>query len=181
MIRRLFILTTFSIVVLATSARSFAQAGQAELFGTIRDPSELPVPGARVEAEEQSTAARFTTASDERGNYHLLGLPTGDYVLTVEQAGFRPYRQSGITLRIADHTTSNVQLQIGNQSESVDVHGEAPLLQTATAEVNHNVDQTKIATLPLDGRNFVSLVTLSPGVALPGGGSLLPRINGSRP
>ena len=150
-------------------------------MGTIRDASQLPVPGAHVEAEEQSTSARFTAVTDERGEYHLLGLPAGEYVLTVGQPGFRPYRQSGIMLRIADHATLDVQLQIGQQAESIDVRAEAPLLQTATSEVSHNIDRTKVETLPLDGRNFVSLVTLSPGVALPGGGSVLPRINGSRP
>ncbi|HVW87756.1 MAG TPA: hypothetical protein VHB50_23890, partial [Bryobacteraceae bacterium] len=57
----------------------------------------------------------------------------------------------------------------------------APLLQTTTGEVGFNVEQKKVETLPLDGRNFIPLLTLSPGVALPGGGSLLARINGSRP
>ena len=59
--------------------------------------------------------------------------------------------------------------------------GDAPLLETATGQVSYSVDRTKMAAMPLDGRNFVPLVALSPGVALPGGGSLLPRINGSRP
>ncbi len=80
----------------------FGQAGRAELFGTIQDPSDLAVWKAKVQAEEQATMARFTAASDERGEYHLLGLPPGEYLLTVEQPGFRTYRQSGITLRIAD-------------------------------------------------------------------------------
>ena len=159
----------------------FGQAGKTELFGTITDPSNLPVPNAKVQAEEQATSVRFVATSDGRGEYHLLGLPAGEYVLTVEQPGFRTYRQSGITLRIADHTELDVQVRVGEQAQSVDVTAEAPLLQTATGEVSHNVDQTKIVNLPLDGRNFISLVTLSPGVALPGGGSVLPRINGSRP
>jgi hypothetical protein len=159
----------------------FGQAGKTELFGTITDPSNLPVPNAKVQAEERATSVKFMATSDERGEYHLLGLPAGEYVLTVEQPGFRTYRQSGITLRIADHTELDVQVKVGEQAQSVDVTAEAPLLQTATGEVSHNVDQTKIVNLPLDGRNFISLVTLSPGVALPGGGSVLPRINGSRP
>src|ERR1044072_9133962 len=157
------------------------QAGKTELFGTILDPSNLPVPGARVEAEKQATSAKFVATSDGRGDYHLLGLPAGEYVLTVEQPGFRSHRQSGMTLRIAEHTRLDVQLQIGKPVRSIHVTAEAPLLQTATGEVSHNVDQTKVVNLPLDGRNFMSLVTLSPGVALPGGGSVLPRINGGRP
>jgi hypothetical protein len=118
--------------------------------------------------------------SDERGEYHVLGLPAGEYVLIVEQAGFRSYRQSGIALRMAERIAINVSLQLGAVTESVEVTAEAPLLQTVTGEVGHLVDQERVTTLPLDGRTFVTLTTLSPGVALPNG-QLFPRINGSRP
>ena len=180
--RRLRLILSLSMLTLLLSgAHCFGQAGRTELFGSITDPSNLPVPNARVMAENQDTSTKFVATSDAHGEYHLLGLPAGPYALTVQQSGFRTYRQSGITLRIADHTQLNVHVTVGEQAQSVDVTGQASLLQTATAEVTHNVDQTKVLNLPLDGRNFVTLVTLSPGVALPGGGSVLPRINGSRP
>src|SRR4029077_16587997 len=159
----------------------FGQAGRAELFGTIQDPSGLPVPKAKVKAEDQATMVRYSVVSDERGEYHILGLTAGQYVLTVTQPGFRLYRQSGITLRLADRTALDVKLEVGQPSQSVDVTAAAPVLQTASGEVSLNVEERKIVTLPLDGRNFIPLVTLSPGVALPGGGSVLARINGSRP
>jgi hypothetical protein len=159
----------------------FAQGSTAELFGVIRDPSSLPVKNANAYLEEQATGALFRTASGEHGDYHFLGLPVGQYVLTVEQAGFRTFRQSGITLRIGDQVSLNVQLEIGQPMQSVDVNAQASLLQSASGSVNFSVDERRIVTLPLDGRNFIPLVALSPGVALPGGGSLLPRINGSRP
>ena len=123
---------------------------------------------------------RYAATSDERGGYHLLGLPAGQYVLTVEKPGFRTYRQSGIALRLADPTEIDVKLEVGPASESVDVTAAAPLLQTASGAVSLNLEEKKISTLPLDGRNFIPLVTLSPGVALPNG-HFLPRINGSRP
>ncbi len=173
-------LTVVLLLAFTFANVGFAQAGKAELLGTILDPSGLPVPGASVVAQEQGTMARFTAASDDRGDYHILGLPAGEYLLTVEQPGFRTYRQSGITLRIADRIALGVSLQLGAQTESVEVRAEAPLLQTVTGEVGHIVDQARVTTLPLDGRTFVTLTTLSPGVALPNG-SLLPRINGSRP
>ena len=159
----------------------FGQAGRAELSGMIQDPVGLGVPKAKVEAEDQATMVCYTAYSDARGEYHVLGLPASQYVLTVQQPGFRTYRQSGITLRLADQVSLDVKLEVGEVSQSVDATGAAPLLQTTSGAVSLNVDQQKISTLPLDGRNFIPLVTLSPGVALPGGGSLLPRINGSRP
>lgn len=160
---------------------AFPQAGKAELFGAILDPANLPAPGAKVTAENQATRARFQAASDARGDYHLLGLPAGQYALTVEKPGFRPYRQTGVTLRLGDQARLDLALQLGEATQSVTVKAETSLLETATGSVGHYVNQAKIETLPLDGRNFIPLVALSPGVALPGGGSLLPRINGSRP
>jgi len=168
------------LALLFASTLCFGQAGRAELFGVIQDPSRLPVPNAKVEAEDQATMARYSATSDERGEYHLLGLPAGQYVLTVEQSGFRTVHQSGIVLRLADRASVDVKLEVGQPSQSVDVTSAAPLLQTASGEVSLNVEEKKITALPLDGRNFIPLVTLSPGVALPNG-QFLPRINGSRP
>ncbi|MFL6351126.1 MAG: carboxypeptidase regulatory-like domain-containing protein [Bryobacteraceae bacterium] len=159
----------------------FAQDGKAELFGTIRDPSTLPIANADIQFKEQTTNALFLTRSGEQGEYHLVGLPVGVYVLTVQHEGFRMYRQSNITMRIADQVSLDVQLSIGQTTQTVEVNEQASLLQTASGAVSFSVDEKKIVTLPLDGRNFVPLVALSPGVALPGGRSLLPRINGSRP
>lgn len=172
----------YSLAALLTVSLScFGQAGRAELFGTIRDPAGLGAPQAKVTAEEQATGLRSEVTTDDRGEYHLLGLAAGRYALTVSKTGFRPYAQTGITLRIGDQTRLDVKLELGQASQSVTVNAEASLLETASGSVNHHINQAQIETLPLDGRNFIPLLTLSPGVALPGGGSLLPRINGSRP
>jgi len=152
----------------------------AELFGTIQDPSGLAIPKAKVEAEDQATRAHYSVTSDDRGEYHILGLPAGQYVLTVGQLGFRTYRQSGTTLRLGDRAALDVKLDLGEPSQTIEVTAAAPLLQTASGEVSLNIEEQKITTLPLDGRNFIPLVSLSPGVALPNG-QFLPRINGSRP
>src|SRR5215471_5192094 len=172
--------TILPIGLLVASAVCYGQAGRAELFGAVQDPAGLAVPNAKVQAEDQATMARYSGLTDERGEYHLVGLPTGEYVLRVEQPGFQSYRQSGIVLRLGNRTLLDVNLQVGQPSQSIEVTAAAPLLQTATGEVSLNVDAQKITTLPLDGRNFIPLVTLSPGVALPNG-QFLPRINGSRP
>jgi hypothetical protein len=167
--------------LLALSLPCFGQAGKAELFGTIQDPSGLGVATATVVGEEEATGARYEVKADDHGEYHLLGLPSGGYQLAVEKPGFRPYRQTGIILRIGDQTRLDVQLQLGQASQSVNVEANTSLLETASGSVSYHVGEREIQVLPLDGRNFIPLVALSPGVALPGGGSLLPRINGSRP
>jgi hypothetical protein len=169
------------MLFLALAPACFGQAGKAELFGVIQDPSGLPIAKARISANELATGARSDAVTDDHGNYHLLGLTLGNYELTVEQPGFKTYKQTGITLRLADQTQLDVKLELGTPGQTVDVKAEATLLQTASGASTFNVDFTKIVTLPLDGRNFIPLVALSPGVALPGGGSLLARIDGSRP
>ncbi|MEO8129723.1 MAG: carboxypeptidase-like regulatory domain-containing protein, partial [Bryobacteraceae bacterium] len=168
------------LALILTSSICLAQGGRAELFGTIHDPAGLAVQKAKVEAEDQSTRIRYSGSTGERGEYHILGIPAGRYILTVELPGFRTHRQSGIVLRLGDRTEINARLQVGQPSQSVDVTAAASLLQTASGEVSLNMEEKKIVTLPLDGRNFIPLVTLSPGVALPNG-QFLPRINGSRP
>jgi hypothetical protein len=173
-------LAALSPTLLLASLACFGQAGRAELFGTVQDPTNLPVPNAKVEAEDQATMARYAVIANDRGEYHILGLPAGEYVLTVQQPGFRTYRQTGIALRLAGRTALDVKLEIGQPAQSVDVTAATPLLQTGSGEVSLNMDEQKIVTLPLDGRNFIPLVTLAPGVALPNG-QFLPRINGSRP
>ncbi len=177
---RIQVLLIFFVILMSAPA-CFGQAGKSELFGTVQDPSALAVKDANISADELATGARFQTTSDERGEYHLLGLPPGQYTFTVEQTGFRTYKQTGVVLRLADQIKLDVQLQLGQPAQTIDVNAELPLLQTASGAVAFNVSSEKIETLPLDGRNFVQLIALSPGVALPGGGSLLPRINGSRP
>src|SRR5215471_18774060 len=102
-------LLAFFLSVLFPSL-AVGQAGRAELFGTIRDSSGLVVPGAAVQAEDQATMIRYSGISDERGQYHLLGLPASQYVVTVQAPGFRTYRQSGITLRLGDQTAVNVTI-----------------------------------------------------------------------
>src|SRR6266487_4468223 len=90
----------FFTTLLALSVPCFGQAGRAELFGTIQDPSGRGTPQAKVSLEEQSTGARSDVTTDGRGEYHLLGLAAGRYTLTVQKSGFRPHTQKGVTLRI---------------------------------------------------------------------------------
>ncbi len=172
---------SLGVTLLAASLPCFGQAGKAELSGTIQDPSGQKVDRAAVSTLEQATGAKVAVVTDERGGYRLLGLAAGQYVLTVEKAGFRPYRQTGIELRIGDEARVDVKLEVGQASQAVEVIADASLLESASGTVSYHAGEALVETLPLDGRNFVPLVALSPGVALPGGGSLLPRIDGSRP
>ena len=102
------------------------------------------------------------------------------YRVSVVKQGFREYRQEGLRLRVADRISLDIRLELGDVVQTLEVTAAAPLLQATTGTVSLVVEQKKVVTLPLDGRNFIPLLALSPGVALPPG-TFFPRVNGSRP
>ncbi len=168
------------LCVLLTAATSWAQSTKAELFGVVRDPSGLAVPGATVDLLNADTQVKLSAPSDEQGGFHFSALSAGNYEISVSKEGFATLHRTGIMLVVGDKVNLDLDLKVGNVSESVEVTAAAPLLQSSRGTASFVVDQTRIVKLPLDGRNFVPLVALSPGVNLPPG-QLLPRINGSRP
>src|SRR5262249_8009050 len=100
--------------------------------------------------------------------------------LTIRKSGFTALRRTGIALDVASRIAIDLSLAVGDVQTTVDVAATAPLLETTTGATSFLVDDAKTQTLPLDGRNFVPLIALQPGVMLPPG-QLFPRINGSRP
>ena len=165
----------------AVFSNTCRRAGRApELLGTLRDPSGLAVPAARMELRETGTGARYQTLSGPGGAWQFSGLLPGTYNLEIRKPGFRTVDRAGIQLHVADRVTLDLALVLGDLSQAVEVSASAPLLKTTTGTVSFVVDQAQIASLPLDGRNFIPLIALAPGVMLPPG-QFLPRINGSRP
>lgn len=164
--------------LLAVSA--FAQATKAELFGAVRDATGLPIEGVVLEITqlESGLVQRRTTAA--QGEYHFFGLPPGSYRLEAAREGFARLRRDKIALTVGGALQVDLTLAVGDVSQTMEVTAVPPLLAAGRGAVAFAVEQRKVVTLPLDGRNFVPLLALLPGVNLPPG-STLPRINGSRP
>jgi hypothetical protein len=140
-----------------------AQFTNANLSGTVTDPSDAPIAQATVTAVNTDTGLRKTTMTDNSGAYSFLALPVGQYRLNVEMTGFSKYAQSGITL-IADQSARvDVKLQIGSISEQVHVSANADMVTTDTAMVGQPIDQKRIIDLPLNGRQPQTLLFLAPG------------------
>lgn len=157
-----------------------AQSTKAELLGIVRDPAGLAVADARIELQNEATGLSLTQTAGGDGSYQFLGLPAGDYRLMVTKRNFATLKREGILLRVGDRTVVDLDLKLGDANQRVEVSEAPPLLQSGRGTVSFVVEQKRIVSLPLDGRNFVPLIALSPGVSLPPG-NLLPRINGSRP
>ena len=166
--------------LLLVSGLLSAQSTKTELLGVIRDPAGLPVASAQVALSHGGTGVTWTVTSSNDGAYQFLALPPGAYRLSISHTSFAPLVREGFILRVGDRSVMDVELQLGEAIQAVEVKAATPLLQTSRGSVGFVVEQQRIVTLPLDGRNFVQLIALSPGVNLPPG-SVLPRINGSRP
>lgn len=162
-----------------TPARS-AQSTKAELFGVVRDVSGGAVPSARIELSNKTNGTAITSETAADGSYQFLALPSGPYTAQVTKDGFASLKHDGIVLRVGDRVALDHVLSVGDFNQAMEVTAEAPLLQAGRGTASFVVEQRKVVTLPLDGRNFVPLIALGPGVSLPPG-NLLPRVNGSRP
>ncbi len=152
----------------------------ADLTVILRDPSGAPLGSAQIEVTSAATALRLIAQTNPSGNFHFFALPPGTYSLKASKTGFAPLTRHGLTLRINEAISLDLTLQLGGNDQSLTVTAAPPLLQSTSGSVSFAVEQKRIEALPLDGRNFVPLLALSPGVSLPPG-SFLPRINGSRP
>ncbi len=169
------------VVALMTTSRPFAaQVGSGGLIGVVRDQAGAMVPGASVTVTAVGTRAIRETVSTGGGLYAVPGLAPGEYRIDVNLSGFRPIRQEGLRISTGDTIRLDFELAVGGVHEQVTVRAEAPMLRLSGASLGAVIDQQKVVGLPLNGRSFITLATLAPGVALPPN-SQLPRINGGRP
>jgi outer membrane receptor protein involved in Fe transport len=149
---------------LLTTAPLLAQ--NAELSGRISDPAGLAVPGARVVARSQATAATRTVSSNQQGSYSVPALLPGPYNITVEANGFKTVHQNGIVIEVEQRARLDFGLTIGTSAESITVEESAPLLNTSDASVSTVIGNRFVENMPLNGRSFGSLIDLAPGVVL---------------
>ena len=159
---------------------AFAQLAAGEITSLVKDAAGGAVPGATLTVTEVGTNRRRVVVSSGDGVYTAPGLAPGEYRVDVVLAGFKPVRRAGIHLATGEKARIDFDLAVGNVSEQLTVTAEAPILRTETAGLGTVVGHEQVVQLPLNGRTFITLAGLAPGVALPPN-SLLPRINGGRP
>ena len=154
--------------------------GAGALTGVVSDGTGQAVPGASVTATAVGTNQSRTVITAADGGYSIHGLTPGEYRVRVELNGFQPLSRDGVGVATGETIRLDLQVTVGGLSETVTVTGDASVLRGATSGMGQVIDNAKVVALPLNGRSFISLAGLAPGVALPPGSSL-PRINGGRP
>lgn len=152
----------FLAAFLAVVPAACAQSNYAVVRGSILDPQNLAVVGARVHLTEPDTGAERVVTSNSTGIYEIAGLQPGEYNLVVESTGFREAEQS-INLEVGQQATIDVHLIVGGKSQTVNVTANGELLKTQDASIGEVVDQRSVDSLPLNGRMLIDLVLTVPG------------------
>ncbi|MCU0246375.1 MAG: TonB-dependent receptor [Bryobacter sp.] len=154
----------FAICLLILAFPLTAQQGTGTISGTALDPAGALVAGAEIEIRNVRTNATFRTTTNSAGFYTAPGLAVGEYSVSATLKGFKRAVRSGITLQVDQKAVVDFQLDIGAVAESVEVVGEAALVDTSSATVGKVVENRRVQELPLNGRNTLALTLLTPGV-----------------
>jgi outer membrane receptor protein involved in Fe transport len=159
-----------------------AQSDRGTITGTIADPAGAAVSNASIEAKNTETGALYPALSTTTGNYTISQLPVGVYELSVSVPGFKKFVQTGITVMVAQTLRVDVELEIGEITETVTVSADAPLLRTESGELSENVTAERLNELPIFSvaggiRNPYRVTDLLPGASSGGGNTI--RIQGA--
>jgi hypothetical protein len=142
-----------------------AQVDTATIVGTVQDSSGAVVPGATVTATSVGTNNKASTHTDSAGNYVITPLKIGGYTVAVEAQGFKLETRSGVVLQVQDRLRVDFTLQVGAITEAVNIAAEVPLVQTESSALGNVIGSRQITDLPLNGRDYTQLATLTAGVA----------------
>jgi len=163
---------------------AIAQTVTATLTGTVSDQSGALVPNVKVVAINQGTKIEYTAQSNDSGLYTIPFLPIGGYVVTVEASGFKKLVTNPIKLEVNQTARVDLKLELGEVTQTIDVTGVAPILQTENTTVGTVISGNTTVNLPLNGRSFQQLTLLVPGAITPNPTSFttpMPNTGGGRP
>ncbi|MDE3178297.1 MAG: TonB-dependent receptor, partial [Acidobacteriota bacterium] len=160
-------------LVLLASVGAMAQAqlgATGTVLGHIQDSSGAAIPGAKVTLRNEQTGieAVFTTSS--AGDYVFVNQIPDTYQVTVEKTGFKKATTAGLILQVAQTLRQDFTLQVGSATQQVTVSAQASMLQTDNSTIGQVIDQRMISALPLNGRDYTTLIAVNAGVTQPSGG-----------
>jgi len=156
-------ITIFAMLI--TSSAALAQQSSAVINGTIKDPSGAVVQGATITLINNETSVARTSVSNSAGNYVFIDIPPASYTVKVAMAGFNTITQQQITLSVNQTATYDFTLTVGSTQQAVNVEAAAVAIEASTSELGTVINQQAVEDLPLNGRNFTQLLTLTPGAS----------------
>ena len=159
----LLVLLTMYVATTGMLPCAWSQEVTASITGTVTDPSGAAVPGAMVTAKSLERGIPYVAETNESGLYRILQLPVGTYDLKVEKAGFAVASRPSFILTLNQVARIDVTMKVGQTTETVEVTGAAPVMETDTTQVDTVINAATNDNLPLASRNYVQLTLLSPG------------------
>lgn len=153
-------------ILLTSFTMGHAQSTNASLAGRITDPVNALIVDARVAAISAGTNIRYEGMTNGSGEYHLANLPPASYLLEIQKPGFKKLIKPDLVLHVQDALRIDLQMTLGDVSETVMVESGAPLVNTESATVSTVINRTFVENIPLNGRSFQTLIELTPGVVV---------------
>jgi Carboxypeptidase regulatory-like domain len=150
-------------VLLGTLTANAAITGS--ISGVVADPSGAVVPGVKVVATSVTTSVQSTAVTDAKGFYNLPALNVDTYNLSTSQPGFRDYQQTGIKIDANSALRVDIAMQLGTVTNTVSVKSDALQVETQSTQNGVVIEGTKITSVPLNGRSYIDLLKLQPGVS----------------
>ena len=157
--------TTIGVVVLMLSSAVvvFSQAN-GKVSGTVTDANGAGVSGAAIKLQNQATKIETEATTNESGYFNFVNLNPAMYTLRVEVQGFKGAQTPAFDVGVNEAVTQNVSLTVGQVSETVEISTSAELIQQTSSDLGTVIPEKVVQDLPLNGRNFTRLLTLTPGV-----------------
>jgi Carboxypeptidase regulatory-like domain/TonB-dependent Receptor Plug Domain len=153
------------LVLLLSPFAAYAQNYAGSVRGTVTDPSGAAVPGATVTLRDVGTNATTETTTTDTGGFTFGNVSVGTYEVTVKAGSFKEYVAKDVEVHVSTSTEVNARLTMGSASEIISVEASDIQVQTTTADVGAVIEGTQVRELPLNGRNFMALTQLQPGVS----------------
>ena len=157
----------YLLTMLLAAAVGLGQESRATLAGTVTDPQAAIIPAAKVEARNVATNVITTGVTSEAGVYSIPFLNPGTYNVSVSSGGFKTAVRNNVELRVGDRVQLDFSLELGQSTETISVHAEAPLLETGTASQGTMLSNQVVSDIPLLGRNPFSLMQFTAGAVHP--------------
>jgi hypothetical protein len=168
--KKFFSLVAILMVGLLVCDSSFAQGNLGRIAGAVQDLSGGAVAGSTVTVTDVQRGISRTLVTDDAGEYVAPNLQPGTYTVRSEAKGFKTTERSGLVLQVGQDMRIDLTLQPGEQTQTITVTEQAPLVETTNATLGGTLDNETINELPLNGRNYQNLVVLRPGsMVYPGG------------
>lgn len=151
-------------LLVAMCFSTFAQVPTAVLTGVVKDPTGALIPNVKVTATSTDTNLSRQVVTDESGTFRIAALNPGPYRLDAEASGFKKASVTGIILEVGQQARVDVELQVGDVTQTLEVTGHASTVNTESNLIGGVINQSRVVSLPLNGRNFMELTTLTAGI-----------------